>query len=244
MISFHECLVTSIVDRFISLSEKNNISLLGICMHTHTHTVIFVIMEIDWNYGLGYMFVGQASHFNSLQSVLRLPFGPNEEAQGVLHLDDLGRRDVYLALQPSHWLTPHFLPAVQSQWDISVKLMYKNCPSLLFLFLIIFGFTSHFWPWKPSFYVFNPLSFFWIFPPPAPLGSLPPTESLDLHYALLPTPAEFLPLSTVWIDKFFPQHTFAEGLEGTCVNNKNQRPRGSFILQTDIDWGLCLWQAL
>ena len=115
MISFHECLVTSIVDRFISLSEKNNISLLGICMHTHTHTVIFVIMEIDWNYGLGYMFVGQASHFNSLQSVLRLPFGPNEEAQGVLHLDDLGRRDVYLALQPSHWLTPHFLPAVQSQ---------------------------------------------------------------------------------------------------------------------------------
>ena len=57
---------------------------------THTHTVIFVIMKIDWNYGLGYMFVGQASHFNSLQSVLRLPFGLNEEAQGALHLDDLG----------------------------------------------------------------------------------------------------------------------------------------------------------
>ena len=83
--------------------------------HTHTHTVIFVITEIDWSYGLGYMFVGQASHFNSLQSVLRLPFGPNKEAQGALHLDDLGRGDGYLALQPSHWLTPHFLPLVQSQ---------------------------------------------------------------------------------------------------------------------------------
>ena len=36
------------------------------------------------------MFLGQASHFNSLQSVLWLPFGLNEEAQGALHLDDLG----------------------------------------------------------------------------------------------------------------------------------------------------------
>lgn len=88
MVSFHGCLVTSIVNRVISLSEKNNISLLGIRMRTHT--VIFVIMEIDWTYGLGYMFVGQASHFNSLQSVLWLPFGLNEEAQGALHLDDLG----------------------------------------------------------------------------------------------------------------------------------------------------------
>lgn len=89
MVSFHGCLVTSIVDRFSSLSE-NYISLSGIHVHTHTHTVIFVITKIDWNYGLGYMFLGQASHFNSLQSVLRLPFGPIEEAQGALHLDDLG----------------------------------------------------------------------------------------------------------------------------------------------------------
>lgn len=39
--------------------------------------VILVIMEMDWNYGD--MFVGQASHPNSLQHVPRLSFGPYEE---------------------------------------------------------------------------------------------------------------------------------------------------------------------
>lgn len=39
--------------------------------------VILVIMEMDWNYGD--MLVGQASHPNSLQHVLRLSLGPYEE---------------------------------------------------------------------------------------------------------------------------------------------------------------------